>query len=221
MENKIARHLKNSLVAGALALGSCISQPLDVKPKVSLGYNALETAVVAERSPEGNRPVRNRLLSNVSLGLGDLEISYQGLNEVNDWNSDTYFGRNRFIVGNKDSPLKFLVDTRAVKDDVFDKKIGVRHTKLMSQLGGYGFVDLSTDKDSLNLALFYGKPLCGGLSLEVLQDTTFRRDQEPSYYTELQLNQSLTDKLSLFVRAEIPNFDEDLATYLLGASISF
>jgi|SRR3989344_1546110 len=222
MENK-QKTTMNSTIGGALALSlsACVAGTGD--SRINLGYNALETSVVTERNPEGNRSVRNRLLSNVSLGLGDLEASYHGLNEVNDWNSDSYFGRNRVMLGRKDFPLKLLIDTKADENSIFDTKYGVRYTGLMEKLGGYGQIDIGANDEAINLNIFYGLPLGKGFSIELLQDTTiqFNGNARPFNYTELQLNNSITERLSLFVRAEIPNFDEDLATYLLGVSISF
>ncbi|HLD00809.1 MAG TPA: hypothetical protein VJC39_03630 [Candidatus Nanoarchaeia archaeon] len=140
---------------------------------------------------------------------------------MNDWDSDTYFGRNRFMIGKKDFPLKLLVDTKANSEEIFDTKFGVRYTDLARKLGGYGYTDLSANQDALNLTMFYGRPLRKGFSVEVLQDCTFTNGEKPSYFTELQLNKRITDNLSLFGRAEIQNFDKDLATYLVGASIKF
>jgi len=217
---KITQTIKYALLAGTLALG--LASPVRAEePKVNFGYNALETAVVTERTPEGDRSVRNRLLSNVALDIGDFSLGYQGLNEMNNWYSDTYFGRNRFMFGKTDLPLKFLVDTKANSEGIFDTKFGVRYTDLVKKLGGYGYTDVSANQDALNLTMFYGRPLGKGFSAEISQDCTLTNEEKPAHFTELQLNKSITENLSLFGRAEIQNFDEDSATYLVGASIQF
>lgn len=218
---KITQTIKKALLAGTLAWGLYASPVRAEEPKVNFGYNALETAVVTERTPEGDRPVRNRLLSDVSLDIGDFTLGYQGLNEFNNWDSDTYFGRNRFMLGKNDLPLKLLVDTKANSEEIFDTKFGVRYTDLVKKLGGYGYTDVSANQDALNLTMFYGRPLGKGFSAEILQDCTFSNGEKPAYFTELQLNKNITENLSLFGRAEIPNFDKDLATYLVGVSIKF
>ncbi|MBD3354370.1 hypothetical protein GF361_00115 [Candidatus Woesearchaeota archaeon] len=213
------KKIKNAILGATLALGLYAGTVKAEEPKFNLGYNALETAVDTERTSEGERTIRNRLFTNVSLDIKELEIGYQGLNEVNDWDSDSYFGRNRFMFGKVDSPLKLLIDTKANKKEIFDTKVGARYSGLMQKLGGYGNIDMSLDDEALNLNLFYGKPLGKGFSVEFSQDITKPYGEDASYYTELQLNKSLTDRISLFGRLEMAEFDNDKKKYLVGLSI--
>lgn len=220
MKNSILRTIKNTLLGAVFALGLYASPAKAEESRVHFGYNALETAVITEYTPDVNRPVRNRLITNISLDAGNLEISYHGLNEMNNYNSDTYFGRNRLMIGKKDSLLRLLIDTKANENEIFDTKVGARYTGLMKKIGYYGEIDLSANEDALNLRIFYGKMLGKGFSMELLQDTTFLYDSKPNHYTELQLNKSLSDRLSLFGRAEFWDFDKDKTNYLIGAIIN-
>ena len=197
-----------------------LAQPINAEQnRIDLGYNALETAVQASEGQDSQ--LRNRLLTNVEYNLGDAVIGYHGLNEVNNADSNTYFGRNVVTAGKKDVPTRFAAVTKANSNGIFDTKVGIRDTRIQDVLGGYGFTDITANGDAVGIDVLFGKPLPHGFSFEVYQSTTLPFEGEKNHYTELQLNKNLNDRFSIFGRSEIPNFNKNNANYLVGGTIKF
>lgn len=210
------KKLRNIMCTGALALELWASPSTAQEPHLNLGYNVLETAISIEKDQSEHRPVRNRLMTNVSLSLKGIETSYSGLNELNDWNSETYFGSNKFMIGKKGFSVKLLAKTKATKSGLIDTKLGFRDQNIMKTLRGYGYAELGANKQAVEVVIFYGKGLGKGTSIELFQDTTLPFRGRTSHHTEVQTNKSLTDRLSLFGRMEASDFNVKEATYLAG-----
>ncbi len=195
---------------GPFALTGMLALPVAAEDRLNLGYNAVEAAVTS------NEDVRTRLLTNADLNLGQVQIGYHALNEMNNFNGDTYFGRNAFTAGEKSKPVKFVSVVKTNGKGIIDAKAGLRVAKMP---GGYGYVDLTFDTNSTNMTLFYGRPF-GKNSFELVQTAEFGTEK-PSYYTEPQVNFSLGKHLAVFGRAEIPGFRLDNAKYLAGIAVVF
>lgn len=191
-------------------------EPIKEEPKVSFGYNALETGFLDK---EG---VRSRAINNVSLNLENVQFSYHGLNQVNNGDTDTYFGRHRIMFGKKDANIKGLVDIRTNSKKVINTRYGIRNTTLVKLLfGDYGQIDVTTNKKAANINLFYGKKLGKGFLFELVQSTDFPFKGKPKPYTELMLIKDIKDNFSLYVRAEIPKFDIDKRKVIAGFKYNF
>lgn len=182
---------------------------------INFGYNALETALTKDKD------VRNRFLSNLDAKLGDLKVGYWGLNEVNNTDKNTYFGRNVFMIGNKNLNTQGVAVIKADKEGIFDTKLGIRNSSLVEKLRGYGFVDITTNRDAANITGFYGKELPKGISLELYQDIEIPFKDKLFPYIELQINKYLGKNLSAFGRAEIADFDVGKSTYMVGITKIF
>ena len=185
--------------------------------RIKLGYNALEIAA----TDEGD--VRTRLLTNIDFLVGPVEIGYHPLNEMDNLDTDTYFGNHRFTLGHKDIGTKLEVRVKANSHGATDEKIGVRDYSLVEATGGYGYLESTANKDGANITLFYGRNLGKGFSAEFLQvvDVPFDNGKKTNYYNELQLNMSLGKHFALFGRIEMPGFDVDKNRYLVGGTFKF
>ncbi|MFH1445626.1 MAG: hypothetical protein ABIF08_04045 [Nanoarchaeota archaeon] len=205
--------ITSAVIASITALGLATSKPAfasDNESKIELGYNALETGVSEDYA-------RNRLFTNATVEINGWEVGFQGLNEINDLDFDTYFGRNRLYLGPEDSENYLLIDTIANSGGIIDTRYGIRNMSLMRYLGGYGYVDMETNKDLVGINAFYGKPVKEG-SLEILQSVNFPFQARPNYYTELQFNRAIDGNPDYngFFRIEMSNFDVKDSTYLIG-----
>jgi len=213
-------------IGTALFGTGCVSTPglseeLQYKTiDIDLGYNALETAA----TNDGN--IRNRLYHDFVLKAGPVKAESWGLNEVDNGDIDTYFGRNVLTLGPRDWNTSLATVLKTDSDGVFDTKVGIRDKVLVDILGGYGYIDLTADDEAANLTLFYGRGLGKGFSAEMFQIMEYPfqghvsdvKDLKP--YTELQLNKSLGKHVSLFGRAEIANFRFDRTTrYMVGITV--
>ena len=197
------RKFKRKMISAiALACGlSSFAQAEDAeqtsKPTINVGYNALENGV----STKGE--YKARLTTNVSAEAGPFRLGYHGLNDIANLDANTFFGRNTGIVGI--GPIDVVAVVKLNKDGVSDIKYGVRETKLPTLIGGYGFVDVTFDKDAANVHAFLGKSF-GDASLELLQSMEFPFGGRARHYTEIQGNYGLgkvgLDKIALFGRVE-------------------
>ena len=203
------RYLRR-LAAGA-ALLTCLALPLrGNSAELSFGYNVVENAVL------DSGDLRTRMINNIDLIEGDFRFGYHGLNEVNNFDAKTYFGRNRLMIGKKDADTSALIDMRSDVNGVFDTKFGMRNTGLIKKSGGYGFVDVSVNSKAGNVNLFYGRSLGHGLSLEYLQSSDFAFKGKPSYYRELQMNKDVGKGRAVFARAEMAEHCE--TKYMFGVA---
>ena len=204
-------------ITGAALVATLYTAPAIAKekPKLNLGFNALETALTQIGD------VRSRLYTNLSLTIGDAYLGFHGMNETNNLFKGYYFGRQTLIAGKKDSGTKGIVVIKIDKQGIFDKKIGIRNTSLVEKLGGYGFIDLTADKDSANITAFYGKPIAKGTTFEILQAAELPFKGKPGYYTEALINKDVYKKLYAFCRAEMIDFDPEKVTIMGGLAVKF
>ncbi|MBS3056415.1 MAG: hypothetical protein J4473_03200 [Candidatus Aenigmarchaeota archaeon] len=210
-QGKLYKIIRNTFLGTALSLSLYASHAK--ADELVMDYNALETAVTTDGH------IRNRVLTNLSLETGNMEIGYSGLNEVNNLNIETYFGRNCLTIGQNGQKTRLLIETRADKHGVFDTKAGIRNTGMVESIGCYGYLDTTANNRSAKVTLFCGKPVGKGISAEIFQSSEFSQHNHPVYYTELQLNHAISGRVDLFCRAEIPDFNANEAVYLFGITI--
>jgi hypothetical protein len=169
------------------------------------GYNALEIASTSEER------IRIRSLVNVDLKFGNSNVGMHTLNEVDNADQETYYGRNVITVGRSVQGISVL---KTDDSGITDNKYGIRFSDL-SPLGGYGFVDLSADKNSANMSVFYGRS-CGKFSGEMYESVEFSFNGEAKPYTEVQLYREIGNGFSIFGRAENSGFNRKETRYLFG-----
>jgi hypothetical protein len=198
-------------LAAGVALLTCLTLPVrGNSAELSFGYNVVENAVL------DSGDLRTRMINNIDLIEGDFCFGYHGLNEFNNFDTKTYFGRNRLTIGKKGADTSALIDMRGDVNGVFDTKFGMRNTGLIKKAGGYGFVDVSVNGKAGNVNLFYGRSLGHGLSLEYIQSSDFAFNGKPSYYRELQMNKDVGKGRAVFARAEMTEHCE--TKYMFGVA---
>ncbi len=160
-----------------------------------------------------------RSINKASIGNDKFGLAYHGLNEITSANPDTYFGLNRLILNTNEYANPMLA-TKWSLDGIFDSKVGLRNESLPELAGAdYGFLDALTDGSAVELMLFAGKGITDNLSLEALQTIQVENEIKPGYFSELQLNYKLGEKVSAFGRVESVNFKDPL--YVAGLLVNF
>jgi|GEM_PF-3512243 len=174
-------------------------------------YNVMETAA----TDKGD--IRTRLFTGFNVNLGPVYIGHHGLNQMNNLEGKTYYGRNTFYLGAQGFDHATLaVVMESNKNGIVDTKFGIRNLSLMKLVADYGWMDVVANKDSLVVQSFCGKSLGKGFGAEWVQKETFGKGAPAKHYTELQVFKKVADYLKVFVRAEVPNFETSKATYLAG-----
>jgi hypothetical protein len=165
-----------------------------IEPK----YNTIEAAVT------GKGDVRTRAINNFNINLGNFQSWYHGLNEVDNLDKKTYFGRNWLALGTKKD--KAMIDTRSVYGaPFFDVKYGVTTSRLNELTNTYGFTNITANKKNIEVFVFMGKEL-GNWTLESLADLQFNKENA-KLYLENQVYRDISDdgKLKAFLRTESYN----------------
>jgi hypothetical protein len=210
----ISRKLKNKVLLGMLcAQLAAVPVAYADGPKITTGYNAVELGATNTEN------FRTRLLTDVGINYHDFELRFNGLNETNDINNEAYYGRNVFDCKKAGSTTSAIGVVKTTNQGVLDAKAGVRETGIPKRLGGYGFVDLTFDRDAVNFSGFFGKPLYRNVSLELFQSVEKPFHDASSYYTELQSNVNIYRNLSGFARVEVYDFKFNNPTLIAGATI--
>jgi hypothetical protein len=191
--------MKKLIIGTVIGLAASPAAAQEAKP-INLGYNVMEIARAS------NAETRTRLITNADVTLGKVNIGYHGLNEMNDGESGTYFGRHALMLSESGSPVKALAVVKTVDSGTIDTKLGVRDKSIVKKLGGYGFIDATTDEHALNITAFYGKEI-GGVQFELMHaiEESFRNKpgKRAQNYTELQVNRYITRNAAIFGRAEL------------------
>lgn len=208
--------LKGLLAAGImyLAQGCAAIKNKVMNIEFNTGYNAVEIAYT------DNDDIRNRLLTNVDITIGQGQIGYSASNDI-DNGDENYFGRHVVLVGKKNAGTQGAAVIKTDDEGVLDAKIGVRNTSLIKKAKGYGFLDFVGEKDAINLTFLYGRGLPKGFSAEVFQVIERPFEGKIWYKTEVQLNKQLWKNLSVFGRAELTNFETKGGVYVGGLSVKF
>lgn len=208
-----------NIIAGAILLagGACTSIPAEKQNLVNFGYNAIENAAASSKN------TRTRLLNNASISAGVIEAGYHGLNEVDNLDETTYFGRHSLEVGLKSFPIRPNAVLKTDNTGLFNTKFGLRDTSLIGVLGGYGFVEVGANHDAANFTTFYGRNLGTGWSASAVLSADGNFNDKPKWYAELQLNKEIWPHVSAFGRVEI-EFNRAAGTEdttgLIGVTIS-
>ncbi|MBI4440211.1 hypothetical protein HY638_04535 [Candidatus Woesearchaeota archaeon] len=219
------RNTKRIIVGAALA-ANLIAEPAHAQEnyqqphdngrvELNLGYNALEVAVTDKAD------VRTRALTNVDATIADrLTVGYHGLNEIDNVDPNSYYGRHVITVSPKGPLISAAAVMKTDAKGVFDKKVGIRNTSLPELLGGYGFIDVTANGEGANATAFYGRDV-GPITIEGYQDVDIPYGGKVSSYSELILTKSVDGKLSIFGRAEIPNNQPGKTKGMIGLIFSF
>jgi len=205
------------------------------------GYNALNTMYGYQpktSETEGDNFLRLRLLTNVGVDIGNVEARYSGLNEINNADEGTYYGRHVFFGGLKDLDIKAATIIKTSNEEVLDAKVGIRDTHLTNSLsnliGGGGSIDLGFDDEAVGIAPLYTIDFSklgefgNGFEADVFGDLEFPYKGEPTLYSEVTLRKSFASgplkNVTPIARVEIPDLfkaDYKDATYLFGIETNF
>ena len=200
------RNKRKNSKAKALAMAAVLAAP---SLGCTAGWNSLEQSVNCN-----DGIARNRLLTNLAAEAGNVEASYHGANQLNDYDGATYNGVNRVFLRKKDGKVKAMVRMLTNKDGVARTMGGVRLPQLC---GDAGFIDLSSDKDGANLTIFTVKKVGPNRTVDFLHSQNWAYDGKPSGHSELQYNHGFHPNWQAIVRAEIPNYDHKKTRLMLGA----
>ena len=184
-------------------------------PKLRLGNNALETAITDKND------IRSRLFTNVGVDYQGVLFDFHGMNQINNMNDHTYFGRNVFGIGPSAWSTEAIAALKFNNEKVLDSKYGFRNTCLPAKIADYGWVDVTADTKAGNFQTFLGWKLGERTTLEALQSFEKPYEGKTSKYTELQLNYRLFDHVEVFGRIETNNFDFNQATHLVGITLKY
>lgn len=163
--------------------------------------------------------LRTRLVTNASLESDGFRAGYQGVNEVNNFDSDTYGGKQVGYAGTDD--LAPAVIMKANSREVKSLKGGIRNTSLAELIGCGGPIDLTANDESVELAIDLGIPVTEKFILGFYQELEMDYDGKASAYTEIQPMYKITDNFKVFMRAEAKDFDFRKATYMVGGMFDF
>lgn len=210
-QNSFGRSIRK-LLSTVLITGVLVMPATKGNAEVKVGYNALETAAANEAK------VRNRLLTGIGIVAKGVDMEYSALNEVTNGTSETYYGRNVISIGKTGSGMSACA-VMTVIDGVLDTKGGVRNTSLATMLGSYGFLDVTANRDALEAAIFFGRPIAKSVTLELYLATEALFQGHATYYTELQLNKEILTNLAVFGRMEINDFDKNKTVALGGVAL--
>lgn len=187
------------------------------KPLINLDYATVRTAVTNEKD------LRTELYPGISANLGELKLSYNG-NQRATGSTDSHFSRNIVTLCPKD----WKIEPCYMGTDSFDGEtstryngIGIKDASLVKALGGNGWLTLTANHETSELAAFYEKAFGIG-SASIFQSFKIPLDGDRiSKYTELQLNKTLSDNTCIFIRAELPGskFDSN-TTYMIGFGVA-
>ena len=188
------------------------------KPLINLDYATVRTAVTNEKD------LRTEMYPGISANLGELKLAYNG-NQRATGNTDSHFSRNVVTLGLKD----WKIEPCYMGTDSFDGEtstryngVGIKDTSLVKALGGNGWLTLTANRETSEIAAFYEIPFDIG-SASIFQSFKLPLDGESSKskYTELQLNKTLSDNTCIFIRAELPGskFDSN-TTYMIGFGVA-
>ena len=142
--------IKNILLVAALMAG-VYGSGCATKLEIKTGYNALETAVTHETD------ARHRLWTDVEAIIGDLTVKENGMNQITNADPDTHYGRNVLVAGKEDLGTYLCTVVKTAADKVIDVKAGIRNTSIIEMIGGYGYIDITGEKDAVNITLWYLK----------------------------------------------------------------
>jgi len=193
------------------------------KVNLTTWLNAIETAV------DHRWDARIRKLTNVWLEYKfskkeALQLWYSGLNEFT-WNLSSYFGKHVPNIWLKWVPnLKAIGIIKTNKDGIFDDKYGLRY--LVSDKTGvdYWRIDVAWGKSWASLTFFLWKDIGKKwTNVELLTDIQYDAENKKvlAPYTELQLNQQLTNQFKVFMRAEISWTKFREWNYMVWGAVNF
>jgi len=201
------RKIVAGVVLGAAALFSGCQKPAEF----TTGYNAIEVGYT------DNRETRTRVLTNVGVEAGDFKAGYEGLNEMNNADPRTYFGRHIAHGGLKGLDTELVSVVKTTNEGVLTVKGGVRQNLPWEAV--YGRVDVTANDEAAEIDALVGIPLGKYFTLELVQGAEFPYSGSAAAYTEVQPIVNLNDNFALFGRLEAYDFKD--ATYMVGIIAKF
>jgi len=209
--NKTKTMLAGALLAITEYVGAQTQDTEKDSVQFNTEFNTLETAVTNQ-----DDLVRTRMINAPSVDYKGVHVGFHGLNEINNANPDTYFGRNRLLVGKTEGKNYFIVDAITTKDGLVDTKVGVRNTSIAETIGVYGFLDAETNLDGMSILGFYGRSIGECFSVEGLYVINKEYDGEFNQFLEVQGNYKIGNHLSAFGRMETYNFESPVLMFGLS-----
>lgn len=198
------------------------------KPKLTLGYNALQLGITPVEFGEAKENVRLRVYSNIGVENSQIHLRFQGLNEKG---VNYSFGRNSLRVGKKDLPMDVVVASRYLggngdKSALLDVGVGVRVDLSKLPFIDYGFADIlkqtgigKSTYSGPELVTFWGKQL-GPVTLE---STMAKKANQPLFVeVEVLMSPVATIKgtaVKPYARSE--SFEGKNHTFTAGLQLQF
>lgn len=216
-KNKAFRRMGNALAGLALVAG--LSSCVGIQP--TKGFNALYSGV--NTSTNDNH---TRIYTNVGLKTSNNEVSvnYHGLNQTNDFDADNYFGRHVLGIGS-DEPLsgvEAVVDAKTTSEGLLPNQpfYGVRDFNIVKSLGGYGFVQATSDGKEVNLTTLYGRSF-GDFNLELFNSYDYKSGEQDKNLTELLAQYNLNPNFGVFIRQDTLDLQFHDSSFVIGGVVTF
>jgi hypothetical protein len=163
---------------------------------------------------------RTRARTGVDFTFGGLDVGYRGLHERDFGDSETYFGKDVITAGRKGSDVKGSFVIKTGPEGVKDVGAGIRYTGLAKRLDGYGFLDILSDLDAVNLTMLYGRDI-GPFDVSILHALDLPYKRKPHHYTEIEVDKNIGSDSSLFGRVEFDDVDVLEGIFRVGLSRRF
>lgn len=178
---------------------------------LALDYNTIEQGITLT----GN--YNARLLNKATITNKDIQAKLHLLNQIDNLNTDAFYGRNRLMLGKKDASLMGEVDVTSISNIPTDVKVGIRDYTIPKLLGLYGHIEATTNKNSVNITAIVGKAFPKQFSLDFLSDNELPFKKPSNHYVELQANKGFGKHLYSFARLSSNNLLQP--NYMIGIGV--
>jgi len=178
--------------------------------ELKIGFNALESGI-AYNNGATDLSLRSRLYSTIGIGINDLQLIYDGLNEC-EGTRESHFGKHILALG-QEKGINVVGMVKTFGKNTIDKKVGVRYAH------DSGKIDLTYGDNEVELAVKQVVPLRDNAYLILFNDAkvkdgVWNNFLEPTveFYPEGQA-------YGLFVRGEIYSTVNETGMQALQANI--
>ncbi len=162
--------------------------------ELKIGFNALESGIACNNGAT-DPSLRTRLYSTIGIGIDDLQLIYEGVNEC-EGTRDSHFGKHIFALGQKEG-INVVGMVKTFGKDTIDKKVGLRYAH------DSGKIDLTCGNNEIELQVKQVVPIMDNTYLILFNDAKVK-DGEWNNFLEPTIEYSPKDKnYGLFCRAEI------------------
>ena len=209
MKTSIKKIFTYAAIVAAIALAPVKSQDKTDTLDAKIEFANLE------RSFAKSGYNRNRATFEMSTKYKGFTLAVSGINEINNSDDTTYFGRDVLELGTPD--VAPCVIARSSYNQVL-RMVGIRNRSLAKIIGDGGWIDAAAGKDETEFALFFGKNY-GPIHPGVFHSMLAPYRGKPINYSELQIKADLTENINLVARMEIPEFSVRRSQYLIGIGV--